>query len=246
MRKHFFGYKRTSILAIITILTLIVLGLGGWLGPVLDAGRNNVDLLSGIGSGIKGQLMPSNHLDEEGTISAETLRLRRENAVLRTELNAPEPVETEMIVADVMGRNIHALRRIITVNQGSEDGVENGTEVLSQGYLVGVVEKAYHNSSDVILISDPLFRTTVTIGDANAEGILIGEANGVFVDKVPSISQLKVGDPVFTSGLDGYTHRGFPIGHVAEIEAQQDQVFYSLIVRLPVSLDNLEIVRIVK
>lgn len=109
---------------------------------------------------------------------------------------------------------------------------------------MGVTETVQTETSEVLLLNDPVFRTTVMIGENNAEGLLVGEISGVFIDKVPITNQIESGQPVFTSGLDGYTQRGWLIGQVADVSQPADEVFYKITIATPVSFDHLDFVEV--
>ncbi|KEA45939.1 rod shape-determining protein MreC [Campylobacter mucosalis] len=88
--------------------------------------------------------------------------------------------------------------------------------LIYQGNSAGVV--ASKDDKPVALLqNDPKSIFSVYIGDEKIPGIAHGNKTGVVVKFIPQWLSPKVGDEVFTSGLDGIFFGGVPVGRVVKI-----------------------------
>jgi rod shape-determining protein MreC len=64
--------------------------------------------------------------------------------------------EDQLLVANVMSEDTSGLKRMIAIDRGSKDGVDEGMVVLSRGgSLVGTVFRAFNDFSWIQLVTDP-------------------------------------------------------------------------------------------
>lgn len=92
---------------------------------------------------------------------------------------------------------------------------------LIQNGVVGGVARVENNQLIGYLPSDGKSRFSVFIGSTNAPGIAIGSGDKyTTVQFVPKWFNVKVGDKVTTSGLDGIFYGGIPVGVVKKVELQ--------------------------
>ena len=64
--------------------------------------------------------------------------------------------EDQLLVANVMSEDTSGLKRMIAIDRGSKDGLDEGMVVLSRsGSLVGTVSRAFNDFSWVQLVTDP-------------------------------------------------------------------------------------------
>jgi len=80
-------------------------------------------------------------------------RVRELEAALGVKQARPED---QLLVANVMSEDTSGLKRMIAIDRGSKDGLDEGMVVLSRsGSLVGTVSRAFNNFSWVQLVTDP-------------------------------------------------------------------------------------------
>ena len=183
-----------------------------------------------------------NYYQDVTALEEENAALRRENAILRAEnrqaqadqeenallrdlLNLrPQNYELELESAAVTERSVTNWTSSLTLNKGSEHGVEVGDCVISETYsLVGLVSEVGLNWCTVLTLVDTdtsmgaqVFRTK-DLGLAVGDFSLMGE-NRLRLDYLQADCQLMGGDLVLTSGLGGYYPSGLVIGSVEEVQ----------------------------
>jgi rod shape-determining protein MreC len=169
-----------------------------------------------------------------------------ENKSLRDLLAMKESRQLEGRVATVIGYDPSSWQRAIVVDKGSADGVTVGMAVVSGSGLVGQVTNVGRGSSRVLLITDPLSGVDALIQGNRARGIIEGNGYGACAWKfVLREEDVKIGDRVISSGLDGVYPRGLLIGVVTEVSSRPDSMFHDLVVRPGVDMEKIESVYLV-
>ena len=132
------------------------------------------------------------------------------------------PLSSRPIPARVVGRSADHWWQQVTLNRGSNAGIEPGFIVQTDGGLVGLVESVTPNTSRVLLISDLKSQVGVTINRTSAKGVLRGDSSAEavleFYEKVPSV---QVGDLISTSTYSQRFPAGIPVGRVKSLDLKQ-------------------------
>ncbi|WP_379089128.1 rod shape-determining protein MreC [Pedobacter sp. UC225_65] len=162
--------------------------------------------------------------------------LALENAKLLTELIALKNVDSSkttvfkdtvyhqqytLVSAKVIKNSINLANNVITINRGSNAGIEKDMAVISpQRGIIGFV---LHVSPQFATIRTLLNKETlisVTIKKNNAFGSLVwGDGNfdigKAFVKEIPNHFKLNVGDTIITSGAGGFP-KGIEVGRISK------------------------------
>lgn len=171
------------------------------------------------------------HLTKYAEVSVEADDLRRENEELRQMIEASETSlrDFDVIPAEVIGRTPNDWQRYVTINVGTERGVEKGMAVTAAGGMVGRVIQTSAYTSQVQLLSDNNRTNNVSavVKDADGKatyGTIDGfdnETNELFFTKISNSVKLKEGEIVSTSGLGGRYPAGLVIGTIKTIETDE-------------------------
>ncbi|MEA5551800.1 rod shape-determining protein MreC [Anabaena cylindrica UHCC 0172] len=133
-----------------------------------------------------------------------------------------EPLSVHPIISRVVGRSADHWWQQVTLNSGTNAGIQEGFIVKADGGLVGLVESVTPNTSRVLLVSDLKSQVGVTISRTSAKGIVRGDssAEGVleFYEKVPNV---KVGDLVSTSTYSQKFPAGLPVGRIKSLDLKK-------------------------
>ncbi|MBQ9291866.1 MAG: rod shape-determining protein MreC [Campylobacter sp.] len=92
--------------------------------------------------------------------------------------------------------------------------------LISEGNTAGILLNK-DNKPLAILQRDEKSAFSVFVGENKIPGLANGNSNGISVKFIPQWLEPKVGDEVFTSGLDGVFFAGVPVGKVKEIKDEQ-------------------------
>ena len=196
---------------------------------------------------------------DEGTLAAlreqnEQLRqalaqgeeYRLEAQRLQELLNLKDAYKLEGTAARVIGRSTDAWNQTVTIDAGSDAGVETGMTVMGPTGVAGQVVATAPGSSTVRLLSDPASGAAALIQSSRAEGIVRGSLDGLlYLENIGADVTVSVGDVVLTSGLGGSYVRGLLIGTVARVDGAAGDATRRIVVAPGESIRALEEVFVV-
>ncbi len=141
-----------------------------------------------------------------------------ENDRLKEMLDFKRGSTVDMIPAKVLNMGLQPNLLSMTVDVGSESGVEKNNPVIIPSGIIGKIVKVSNHSSVVQLISDPNFRIGVRFLPSGATGILRWRINNTCeVREVYKNSIINVGDKVVSSGLSDIFPEGLHVGTVSSV-----------------------------
>ena len=181
--------------------------------------------------------------------------LRQENAELARALATDRKVgrQHETMLAEVIGRQATQFERVITLDRGSEAGIETGDAVLhSGGALVGTVVEVGQNYSFVRLISDTRSRVIGLDTRTRGTGLLTGRLSSpLAMSEIEADDDVKVGHSVETAGItegrqfQSLYPKGLLIGQVIDVQHDPNTIFTTAFVEPAADLDHLEVVLVI-
>lgn len=146
---------------------------------------------------------------------------RQEAERLQALLDLRDAYDIEGVAANVIGRSTTAWDQTITIDKGSEDGIDTGLTVMGSSGVVGMVVDTTENTATVRLITDPQSGAAAMVQSSRAEGIVTGSLEGLlYLEDLDADADVEVGDIVVTSGLGGSYVSGLVIGTVVKVESQ--------------------------
>lgn len=182
-------------------------------------------------------------------LTAENARLhsvQRENEELRAALDLRPRTAGERVIAEVVGPATDGASTAVRINRGTANGVQPGAPVVAAGsVVVGRVSRALPHSAIVELITGGRFRLTARDVSTNAEGIVRGlRGLDVVIEGVPRTDQLRAGDRLVTTGIDGVFPPHLFIGTVRDVRTPEFAIFQEASVEPPVDIRRLRIVAV--
>lgn len=179
-------------------------------------------------------------LAEQGELKAANERL---NDLLSLDRAYPHAV---MKAAHVLAWDPGPWFRSIVISAGSRDGVAVGQAVVHGQGAVGRVVEASPNYARVLLATD--FNSSIDsfVQRTRAVGIVSGQgARPMHMKYVRQDEDVRPGDLVVTSGLDGNFPRGLALGTVTRVNRQSADIFVAVELSPAVAFDRLEEVLVV-
>lgn len=146
--------------------------------------------------------------------------LRRENAELRSLLDAKAKVAPTSILAEVLYGARDPFSRKFIVDKGSTDDVQPGVAVVDGEGVVGQVTRVYPFIAEVTQIIDKDQAVPVQNLRSGLRAIVFGNGKDGTLDLrfMPVNADVQVGDVLVTSGIDGVYPPGLPVAKVTEID----------------------------
>ena len=161
-------------------------------------------------------------------------------------LGFKQQLRVETIAAGVIGASASLDFRGITIDRGTSQAVTANMAVIGPAGLVGRVVTPTAHASKVQLLIDRNAAAGALVERSRAQGIVVGSGVDMLrMDFVPATADVKAGDTVVTSGVDGIYPKGFVIGTVQQVE-NGNGIYKAIRVRPSVEFNRLEEVLVVK
>ncbi len=157
--------------------------------------------------------------------------LQVENEHLRQLLEARQSLDQPARVAEILHAGRDPFVQRIIVNLGSQQGAAAGQAVVDGMGVIGQVTRAYPFSSEVTLITDRELAVPVQVERNGLRAIAFGHGrdNRLDVPYLPVNVDIKEGDRLVTSGIDGTYPLGLAVATVTRIERNVDSPFARII-----------------
>jgi rod shape-determining protein MreC len=181
----------------------------------------------------------------------ETVRI--ENQRLSELLDIQSALAHETVAAEVISRHGTMSERVLTLDRGSDHGIDVDDAVLAGGgALVGQVLEVGRNFSRVMLLNDTRFVVVGLVEGSRATGEVWGQLERpLSMLHIPSTEEVVVGETVVTAGIDlgegirSPYPRGLLIGTIVDVARSPNEVVQSALVQPAVPLDRLEYVLVI-
>jgi len=168
------------------------------------------------------------------------------NQRLRNLLNFKETTTSKVLAAEVISVDPSSWFKAVIIDKGSLDGVERGLPVVIRQGIAGQVVDVSSRYSKVMLIIDRNSSIDALVQRTRARGIIKGEATGECLFKyVLRKDDVRVGDKIVASGLDGVFPKGLPVGDVKEVVRRNSGVFQEVRVVPYIDFEKLEEVLVI-
>ncbi|MGD9136147.1 MAG: rod shape-determining protein MreC [Desulfobacterales bacterium] len=168
------------------------------------------------------------------------------NDRLRNLIDFQKNISERVVAAEVIGKDPSAWFKTVIIDKGKTDGLTRGLPVvIAQGIVGQVVEVSAHYSK-VMLIVDSNSAVDSLVQRTRARGVIKGESTDQCrLDYVLRKNDVRIGDIVVSSGLDGVYPKGLRIGLVSQVTAHDADIFHELIITPFVDFEKLEEVLVI-
>jgi rod shape-determining protein MreC len=267
------GRRRGIAFAILIAVTLLLMafssnayvrgfqsGLQFAMAPLQDAMASAADSVDGVFSAI-GEI--DKLQTDNAALRAENERLENENARLdglRAEndemsalLQLQSGFDHDTVAVRVIGRELLENRRIVTVDKGTDDGIElNDVVVVQGGALAGRITDIGPTFAKITLVSDASSTVVGQLVDARAQGEIVGQAGDVLVMRnIDSAVEIGIDEEVFTAGIavDGGIRSPYPkgliVGSVVDVQRDANAVVQTAFLAPAADLDLFELALVI-
>jgi len=169
------------------------------------------------------------------------------NQRLRDLLNFKETTTSKILAAEVISVDPSSWFKAVIIDKGSLDGVERGLPVVIRQGIAGQVVDVSSRYSKIMLIIDRNSSVDAMVQRTRARGIIKGEATAgqCLFKYVLRKDDVRVGDKIVASGLDGVFPKGLPVGDVKEVVRRNSGVFQEVRVVPYIDFEKLEEVLVI-
>jgi rod shape-determining protein MreC len=225
----------------------------GAFSEVQRATMSLIDGVSGLWSGyVALQQVEEENLALKQELQTLQIRLQQERAEaqrtdnLRQLLELRERAQLDTTAAEVIAGPASPEFQTVTIDKGSSDGLATDMAVISPAGVVGRLILPSRRASKVQLLIDLNAAAGALIERTRVQGVVVGAGSGMLKMRyVPGTADVKTGDLVVTSGIDGIYPKGFVIGTIDNVAGSAGE-YHEITVRPAVDFARLEEVLIVR
>ncbi len=171
--------------------------------------------------------------------------LARQSEGLKALLDLRGRAQLDTVAAEVIASAASPDFRTITISKGSADGLGRDMAVVAPAGAVGRLIMPSHRAAKVQLLIDRNAAAGAMIERSRAHGVIMGSGTDrLRLEYVSSSADVRQGDLVVTSGIDGIYPKGFVIGWV-EMAVRGRSGYSAIVVRPAVDFTSLEDVLVV-
>jgi len=157
--------------------------------------------------------------------------LSLENTNLRDLLEAKQSLAETSILAEIIHVGRDSFTKKIIVNRGKNHHVITGAAAVDAKGVIGQVTRTYPSSSEITLITDKSLAIPVQIERNGLRAIAFGHGrdNTLDLPYLPANVDIKRGDKLVTSGIDGVYPAGLAVATVVAMKTTQDSPFAHIV-----------------
>ena len=166
--------------------------------------------------------------------------IKAENEELKTMLSRSD--KKSYILGSIISRPPKSPYDMIIVDAGSNVGVAQGMKVIAySNTLIGYITEVFPKTSKIKLLSFPGEEIGLMMESAKISAIGFGLGGGNIEIKIPSSVVVNIGDKIITDGAFHYL-----LGVADKVESDLVNPFQKIIFRMPINLNELQMVGIEK
>ena len=167
--------------------------------------------------------------------------LKYENKRLNQLLNSlDDRIEGNTVVAKLIATDYTPFRQRIVIDKGKRNNAYLGQPILGAQGVIGQIVEITPFSATGMLISDPNHSMLAQVNRSGLRVLTVGTGNPrqLRLDYIPLDADIREGDIVVTSGLDGRYPANYPVGQVSQIVKNQNDNFADITLKPFAELDH--------
>lgn len=194
--------------------------------PALAYGRAS-DYWAGMDRALAAEAQARVQLAHQSDRAAQLERLTAENERLRALLGLRPGLPTRSRAAEVLYEAADPFSRRVVVDVGSNRGVLLGSPVINEDGVLGQVTRVYPLSAEVTLLTDKDAAIPVLNARSRQRGVAFGSpaTGGLEMRFMAGSADIRDGDALTTSGLDGVYPPGLPVARVVRVDRRAESGF---------------------
>jgi rod shape-determining protein MreC len=166
--------------------------------------------------------------------------VRDENVRLKALLDLAGRYPNAATAVEVLYTGRDPFSQKVFVNKGAEQGLAPGEAVVDDRGVVGQLTRVFPSMAEVTLLTDKDQAVPVKVERSGVRSVLFGNGTGRAPElrfTAPSVD-IKAGDRLVTSGIDGTYPPNLPVAEVVDIERDPGQMFARITVRPLAGVDR--------
>jgi rod shape-determining protein MreC len=177
--------------------------------------------------------------------------------LLREQLKFLEERPERKVFAEAIGESSDNLHHVLLINKGRNSGIRRNFPVVLRDGVVGRIQSVSPFSAVVQLIVDRRHRFPVLVRRSRERmvmrgkggglelknedrGVVFGIGDGLKMNRIRMLADIREGDQVITSGLAGIFPKGLLVGTVVNVTRERHELFQKADIRAVVDFNKIE------
>ena len=224
-------------------LAVVLLPAQRALAVPVQAWQGGAAYLGGLDSALQARSAADARLAALSEKAARVDQLKVENDRLRQLLDLRPALQTRSIPAEVMYEAADPYSRKLFIDRGQTQGVALGAPVVNDVGVLGQVTRLYPLTSEVTLLVDkdaaiPVLNTRTQQRSAAFGGVALASGGAMELRFLSGNADVKPGDTLVTSGLDGVYPPGLPVARVSSVERRAESGFARILLEPAARADS--------
>lgn len=156
---------------------------------------------------------------------ARAQQLAQENLRLRQLLDLKPALTVKSQPAEVMYEAADPYSRKVFIDRGMAQGIALGSPVINEAGVLGQVTRVYALTAEVTLLDDKDAAIPVLNVRTQQRSAAFGGSGGMALRFTSANADVKAGDELQTSGVDGVYPPGLPVARVVSVERRVESGF---------------------
>ncbi|EGF33256.1 Rod shape-determining protein MreC [Oxalobacteraceae bacterium IMCC9480] len=180
----------------------------------------------------------------EQAANAQTLQraqqLFSENAQLRKLLGTSEQLPVKSVMSEILYDARDVFTRKIVLDRGSRHDVLLGQPVIDDTGVVGQITRVFPLTSEATLLTDKDEAIPVQVVRNGLRSVAYGRGQSGLLDLrfMPANADIRKGDILVTSGIDGVYPGGLSVATVVQVENKSGDTFASIVCQPLAGIDR--------
>jgi rod shape-determining protein MreC len=159
-------------------------------------------------------------------------------------LQLREQVQLDTVAAEVIAGSASPDFRTLTIDKGTAHGLRPDMAVIAPAGVVGRIITPSARAAKVQLLIDRNAAAGAVVERSRAQGVVEGTGGDLRLNYVSGTADVRSGDVVITSGIDGIYPKGFVLGQIESVERSAG-AFGAIVIRPAVDFSSIEAVLVV-
>jgi rod shape-determining protein MreC len=155
----------------------------------------------------------------------------------------------DFLPAHVISGTVNKRNNYFTIDRGSQNGVERGMGVVSNGTMIGFVESVSEHYATIVTVLNEKFMQSVRMSRNNEHGLVVWDGRNsdlVELKGIPLDASVIGGDSVITRGTSGRFPNDIFVGTVYSVSIKQGSPHHYIRVKLGVDFNAVYNVMLVR
>lgn len=172
-------------------------------------------------------------------ILQQSAQIRSENAHLRQLVEARAQLPVKSILGEILYDAHDPFTRKIILDKGIKHGVALSQPVIDERGVVGQVTRVFPLTAEVTLLTDKNQAIPVQIVRNGLRSVVYGRGQSNYLDmRITANADVKNGDVLVTSGIDGVYPAGLQVAKVVQVENKATTTFENVLCSPTAGIDR--------